>query len=69
MRKRDLRLLMLHELKLGYNASETSPNINRALGEGCTSNRTVRKWFQTFRSGDESLEDEEGEHAVLTTNN
>ena len=60
MQKRELRLLMLHEFKLGHNASETSANINRAWGEGSTSDRTVRRWFQTFRSGDESLEDEEG---------
>ncbi|KAF2350026.1 hypothetical protein FHG87_019218 [Trinorchestia longiramus] len=29
MTKHDLRLLMLHEFKLGHNASEASANINR----------------------------------------
>ena len=60
MRKEDLRLLFLHEFKLGNKASQTTANINRAWGEGTTSDRTVRRWFQKFRSGDESLEDEEG---------
>ncbi|KAF2354804.1 hypothetical protein FHG87_014443 [Trinorchestia longiramus] len=51
---------MLHEFKLGHNASEASPNINRAWGEESTRDRTVRRWFGKFQSGDESLKDEEG---------
>ncbi|KAF2350504.1 Transposase type 1 [Trinorchestia longiramus] len=51
---------MLHEFKLGHNASEASANINRAWGEESTRDQTVRKWFGKFRSGDESLKDEEG---------
>ncbi|KAF2349140.1 Transposase type 1 [Trinorchestia longiramus] len=60
MTKHDLRLLMLHEFKLGHNASEASANINRAWGEESARDRTVRRWFGKFRSGDESLKDEEG---------
>ncbi|KAF2345107.1 hypothetical protein FHG87_024138 [Trinorchestia longiramus] len=60
MTKHDLRLLMLHEFKLGHNASEASANINRAWGEESTRDRTVQRWFGKFRSGDESLKDEEG---------
>ncbi|KAF2361931.1 Peptide N glycanase PAW domain [Trinorchestia longiramus] len=60
MTKHDLRLLMLHEFKLGHNASEASANINRAWGEESTRDRTVRRWFGKFRSGDESLKDEDG---------
>ena len=71
MPKRELRLLMLHEFKLGHNVFQTSTNINRAKGEESTCDRKVRMWFQEIRSGDESLEDEEVEdkHAVLITNN
>ncbi|KAF2350793.1 hypothetical protein FHG87_018452 [Trinorchestia longiramus] len=54
MTKRDLRLLMLHEFKLGHNASEASANINRAWGKETTRDQTVRRWFGKFRSGDES---------------
>ena len=60
IQKRDLRLLMLHEFKLGHNASDTCININRAWGEGSTCDQTVRMWFQKFCKGDESLDDEEG---------
>ncbi|KAF2344777.1 hypothetical protein FHG87_024467 [Trinorchestia longiramus] len=60
MTKHDLRLLMLHEFKLKHNASEASANINRAWREESTRDRTVRRWFGKFRSGDESLKDEEG---------
>ncbi|KAF2359945.1 hypothetical protein FHG87_009295 [Trinorchestia longiramus] len=49
MTKHDLRLLLLHEFKLGHNASEASANINRAWGES-TRDRTVRRWFGKFRS-------------------
>ncbi|KAF2355454.1 Thioredoxin domain [Trinorchestia longiramus] len=45
MTKHDLRLLMLHEFKLGHNASKASANINRAWGEESTRDRTVRRWF------------------------
>nr|CDJ88762.1 histone-lysine N-methyltransferase SETMAR [Haemonchus contortus] len=34
-------------------------NINVVWGEGTASERTVRRWFQKFRSGDGSMEDEE----------
>ncbi|KAF2358169.1 hypothetical protein FHG87_011078 [Trinorchestia longiramus] len=60
MIKHDLRLLMLHEFKLGYNASEASANINRAWGKESTRDRTVRRWFGKFRSGDENFKDKEG---------
>ncbi|KAF2360082.1 hypothetical protein FHG87_009162 [Trinorchestia longiramus] len=59
MTKHDLRLLLLHEFKLGHNASEASANINLVWGEESTRDRTVRRWFRKFRSGDESLRDEE----------
>ncbi|KAF2353489.1 Transposase type 1 [Trinorchestia longiramus] len=45
---------------LGTTASEASANINQVLGEVSTRDRTVRRWFAKFRSGDESLKDEEG---------
>ncbi|XP_029636835.1 histone-lysine N-methyltransferase SETMAR-like [Octopus sinensis] len=60
MKQEEMRLLFLHEFKLGHNASLTAANINRAWAEGSTSDHTVRWWFEKFRSGDESLEDQEG---------
>ena len=59
MKKEDLQLLFLHELKLGNNAAQTTANINKAWGESPTSEKTVR-WFQNFCGEDESLKDEDG---------
>lgn len=47
--KKKTAFSVLPEFKLGYNASQTAFNINRAWG-----------WFERFCSGDESLEDQEG---------
>ncbi|KAF2368605.1 Transposase type 1 [Trinorchestia longiramus] len=55
--------------KLGHNASEASANINRAWGEESTRDRTVRRWFGKFRSGDESLKDEEGRERLGSLEN
>ena len=59
MTKRNLRLLLLHEFKLGHNSTEIFTNTNRVWGEESTSDQTVRRCFQKFCSGDEILEDEE----------
>ncbi|CAI9735629.1 Transposase type 1 [Octopus vulgaris] len=59
MTKKDLRLLFLHEFKLGHNAFQTAANSNRAWGEGSTSDHTVPTPVQKFRSSDDSLEYEE----------
>ncbi|XP_046539331.1 histone-lysine N-methyltransferase SETMAR-like isoform X2 [Equus quagga] len=55
---KDLRILFLYEFKLGHSAAMASRNINSVFGEGCVSERTVRWWFEKFRSGDLSLKNE-----------
>ena len=40
------------------NAATTSPNINDVYGMKTASERTVQHWFQEFRHGDMSFEDE-----------
>ena len=60
MKKENLRSVFLHEFKLGNNAAQTTANINKALGESTTSERTVQRWFQKFRGGGENLKDEDG---------
>ena len=60
MKKEDLRLLFLHEFKLGNNAAKTTANINKAWGESTASERTVQRWYQKFCGGDETLKDEDG---------
>lgn len=58
--KREIRIIILHEWKLGVNASEASRKINKAWGEGTAPERTVRRWYQAFRSGDFTLDDKDG---------
>ena len=41
-KKHELRLLMLHEFKFSHNAFYTVTNINRAWGDGYTSDWIVR---------------------------
>lgn len=59
MNQRDIRVLYLYEWKSGHNAAAAARNINAAFGEDFAKERTIRHWFERFRSGDESLEDED----------
>ena len=52
---KDLRILFLYEFKLGHSAATASRNINSVFGKGSVSERTIRWWFEKFRSGDLSL--------------
>lgn len=45
----------LYEFKLGHSAAMASRNINSVFGEVSVSERTIRWWFEKFRSGDLSL--------------
>lgn len=55
----DFGILFFYEFKLGHNGAEAARNINSAFGENAVSERTVRYCFETFSSGDFSLESEE----------
>ncbi|XGW22108.1 hypothetical protein V3C99_004793 [Haemonchus contortus] len=52
-------MVLLHEFKLGRTAKDTATNINVVWAGGTALERTVRRCFQKFRSGDGSLENEE----------
>ena len=52
------RLIFLYEFKLNQSAAETARKINQASGNDNVNERTARRWFSKFRSGDFSLEDE-----------
>ena len=60
MDKHDFRVIMLHEFKLGHCATEATRNINSAWGMETAAERTVRRWFQKFASGDQDLQDAPG---------
>nr|XP_023030100.1 uncharacterized protein LOC111518017 [Leptinotarsa decemlineata] len=58
MSSSDFRTIYLYEYKLNQSAAKTAQKINEAFGNGSVNERTVRRWFAKFRSGDFSLEDE-----------
>ena len=54
----NFRPIFLYEFKLNQSTVEIVQKINQALGNDSVNERTVRRWFAKFRSGDFSLEDE-----------
>lgn len=52
-----IRACMLYEFKLGSNAAAAGRKICQAFGEGVVTTRTVQRWFNKFKDGDETLED------------
>ena len=55
--RRELRVLLLHELRLVHKATEAKSNICDTMGKDALSTRTVRHWFSRFKNGDFELED------------
>ncbi|UYV82279.1 hypothetical protein LAZ67_21001563 [Cordylochernes scorpioides] len=55
----NLRIILLHEFKLGRSAAQATKNIIEAWGEASSSERTIRRWFQKFKVGDFGLEDQD----------
>ena len=53
----DFRQIFLHEFKLNQSAAETARKINQAFGNDSVAERTIRRWFAKFRSGDFRLKD------------
>ena len=61
------RIVMHYEFKLKNSAAHATRNINRDYGNNTVCKRTVQRWYQTFNSGDESLENElHGRPASMT---
>ena len=57
-----LRGIFLHEFKLGHSAQQAEKSINSASGTGMTNERTIRRLFVKFRSGDTTLQNEPRGH-------
>ena len=60
MEKKQMQGVFLYEFKLGHKAAQATYCINNAFGQATVNERTMQRWFEKFRHGDESLEDEEG---------
>uniref|UniRef100_A0A914CU37 Mos1 transposase HTH domain-containing protein n=1 Tax=Acrobeloides nanus TaxID=290746 RepID=A0A914CU37_9BILA len=56
---------MLYHFEKGHKAAEAFRDLNELFGEGKIGERQVRRWFERFKSGDTSLEDEEGRDRIL----
>lgn len=55
--RRELRLLLLHEFRLGHKATEASRNICGTMGQDMLSVRTAQHWFNRFKKGNIELDD------------
>jgi len=58
MDKSKIRVIFEYEFRRGTNAAQTARNINDIFGKDVANERTVRRWFEKFRSGDFDLENE-----------
>ena len=54
----NIRYIIFHEWKRGIIPAQTARNMNAFYGEGSTSEITCRRWFNRFKDGDFSLEDQ-----------
>ncbi len=53
----NIRQLLKYEFFLGHKAIEATRNINKAYGDGTVDERTSRRWFLKFRSGNLEVAD------------
>lgn len=56
---KDDRVIFIYEFKLSHNAAEANRNILSVFGDDTAEECTVRKWFEKFKAGDTTLENEE----------
>lgn len=56
--KEGLRYIYYYEWKKGSSSAEATREINRVFQQEVTSYPTVHRWYNKFRSGDFSFEDE-----------
>jgi [histone H3]-lysine36 N-dimethyltransferase SETMAR len=56
--RREIRVLLLHEFRLGHKASEAANKICSTMGPDVLSIRTAQLWFDRFRNGNYELDDQ-----------
>ena len=56
--KDHIRNVLLYEFHKGVNARTATKSIQRVYGNDVVNERSCRRWFSRFRSGDFSLKDE-----------
>ena len=55
--RREVRVLLLHEFRLGRKATEAANNICNTMGNNLLSIRTAQHWFNRFKNGNLELDD------------
>jgi transposase len=55
--RRELRVLLLHEFRLGHKATEATSKICSTMGKNALSIRTVQHWFNRFENGNFEIDD------------
>ena len=55
--RRELRLLLLHEFRLGRKVTEATSNICGTMGQDTLSVRTAQHWFNLFKKRNVELDD------------
>ncbi len=55
--RKEVRLLLLHEFRLGHQATEATRNICTTMGGGVISYDTAKHWFKRFKEGNFELDD------------
>ncbi|VDO66850.1 unnamed protein product [Heligmosomoides polygyrus] len=58
--------VLLYEFESGHSATEAYRNLCRVFGSEAASARSVYCWFERFRSGNRSLEDEPRSGRLIT---
>ena len=53
----NVRVRLLYEYKSGHSEVETTRNICNALGPSTIEPTTAYRWFDSFRNGDQSLQE------------
>ncbi|ETN77199.1 hypothetical protein NECAME_11230 [Necator americanus] len=53
-----IRHVLLYEFASGHLAAEAHRNLSQLFGTEALSGRSVRAWYQRFKSGNKKLEDE-----------
>ena len=55
--RREIRVLVLHEFRLGHKATEATNNICSTIGQDVLSIRTSQHWFNRFKNYNLELDD------------
>ena len=65
---KELRVLLLHEFRLGHKATEAARNIYSTMSEDTLSIRTAQHCFNRFKSGNFELNDSRHSGRLLEVN-